>query len=267
MFQRLAGAALRRRRASPAMIFLAALALLSVALGAGRPRADPLAAQPAQEGQGYDAAVIEGFRKVAVASVADAVDKIAGRRGYLDHEIRPRISEKRVVGPAVTILEGPTRESVPPLHALDAIDESPEGSVLVIAVDGEPDVALWGGLMTAGAVANGLEGAILDGGVRDIEEITANYGFPIYSRSVSPGTSVGRFKTLASNVPVTIGGITIHPGDLIVAGVDGVIVVPRAHARAVLQMAQEIDKREAEQTETILKLRSLREGLKKYGRI
>jgi regulator of RNase E activity RraA len=267
MFLRSTGAAARNRRIYPALIVLGALALLLVALGTERPRAEPLAALPVQEGQGYDAAVIEGFRKVAIASVADAVDKIAGRGGYLSHEIRPRINEKRVVGPAVTILEGPTRESVGPLHALEAIDESPEGSVIVIAIDGQSDVAVWGGLMTAGAVANGLEGAILDGGLRDIEEITENYDFPIFARSVSPGTTVGRFKTLASNVPVTIGGITVNPADLIVAGVDGVIVVPKAHARAVLKMAQEIDEREAEQTQAILKLRSLREGLKKYGRI
>ena len=219
------------------------------------------------DGTGYDPTVVAGFRTVAIASVADAVDKIAGRRGYLDSEIRPRIVEKRIVGPAVTVLEGPASEAVPPQHALDAIDECPPGSVIVIAIAGEKNVAVWGGLMTAGAVANELEGAILDGGVRDIDEIRANYPLPIYARSVSPGTTVGRFKTLASQVPVTIGGITIEPGDLIVAGNDGIVAVPQAHARAVLKMAQEIDQREAEQTKAILELKSLREGLKKYGRI
>lgn len=244
------------------------VAVLWVGGGPERPRAQSAAVPvPVQQGEGYDAAVIAAFRQVAIASVADSVDKIAGKRGYLSHEIRPRINDRRIVGPAVTILEGPTQEKVGPLHALDAIDESPEGSVIVIAIDGEPDVAVWGGLMTTGAVANRLEGAILDGGLRDIEEIKTNYGFPIFARSISPGTTVGRFKTLAANVPVTIGGIPVNPGDLIVAGVDGVVAVPKAHARAVLKMSQEIDRREAEQAEAILKLRSLREGLKKYGRI
>lgn len=211
--------------------------------------------------------LIAGYREVATASVSDAVDKVAGRRGFLDHEIRPRINERKVVGPAVTVLEGPTDEILPPTHALAAIDESPAGSVLCIAIGGERNVAVWGGLMTAGAVANGHAGALLDGAVRDIAEIRRDYDFPVYARSVCPATTVGRFKTLASNVPVEIGGVTIHPGDLVVADVDGAVVVPRAHAEAVLAMAQEIDRRELEQARLIIQAKSLREGLARYNRI
>lgn len=68
--------------------------------------------------------LIAGFRTVAIASIADSVDKVAGRRGYLDHEIRPRINDRRVVGPAVTVLEGPQPNAGPPQHALDLIDAS-----------------------------------------------------------------------------------------------------------------------------------------------
>ncbi len=73
--------------------------------------------------------LIHAFSQVATASVADAVDKITSRRGYMDSTIKPRINDRKVVGPAVTILEGPTSEFLPPQHALDAIDESPAGSV------------------------------------------------------------------------------------------------------------------------------------------
>ena len=211
--------------------------------------------------------LVNGFAAVATASVADAVDKICGKRGYMDHEIKPRINEKRVVGPAVTVLEGPTDEFVPPQHALDLIDESDPGSVMVIAIGGEADVAVWGGLMTAGAFANGLAGAVLDGGVRDIAEIRRDYDFPVLARAVSPGTTLGRHKTIASNVTVTCGGIEVNPGDIIVADIDGVVVVPRASAEAVLVMSQEIDKRELEQARLIVELKSLRGGLAKYGRI
>ena len=214
-----------------------------------------------------DKATIKGFIAVATASVADAVDKIAGKRGYMDHTIKPRINEKKVVGPAVTILEAPTDEFLPPQHALDAIDESPEGSVIVISIGGEADVAVWGGLMTAGAVANGHAGAILDGGVRDLTEIRRDYDFPVFARSVSPGTTLGRFRTLDSNVPVMVGDILVHPGDIIVADIDGVVVVPKEHAAAVLEMAREIDEREAEQAKLIIEAKSLRDGLAKYGRI
>ena len=212
--------------------------------------------------------LIEAFSKVAIASVADAVDKVCGKRGYVDSSIKPRINDKRICGPAATVLEAATDEVLPPQHALDLIDEAAPGSVIVISIaGGESEVAVWGGLMTAGAVANGHAGALLDGGVRDLVEIRRDYGFPVYARSVSPGTTVGRFRTVASQVPVSVGGVVIHPGDIVVGDVDGVVIVPRAQAEAVLAMAQEIDARELEQAKLIIAEKSLRKGLAKYGRI
>ena len=212
--------------------------------------------------------LIAGFQTVAVASVADAVDKVCGKRGYMHSSIKPRINEKRVVGPAATVLEAATDEFLPPQHALDLIDEAPAGSVIVISIaGGESEVAVWGGLMTAGAFANGHAGAILDGGVRDIPEIRRDYDFPVFARSVSPGTTLGRYKTVASQVPVEVGGVIVHPGDLIVADIDGVVVVPRDKAAEVLALAREIDERELEQAKLIVAEKSLRKGLAKYGRI
>ncbi|NNU45345.1 RraA family protein [Ramlibacter montanisoli] len=212
--------------------------------------------------------LIAGFQTVAVASVADAVDKVCGKRGYMHSSIKPRINDKRVVGPAATVLEAATDEFLPPTHALDLIDEAPAGSVIVISIaGGESEVAVWGGLMTAGAYANGHAGAILDGGVRDIPEIRRDYDFPVFARSVSPGTTLGRYKTVASQVPVEVGGIIVHPGDLIVADIDGVVVVPKDKAAEVLAMAVEIDARELEQAKLIVAEKSLRKGLAKYGRI
>ena len=212
--------------------------------------------------------LIEGFSKVAIASVADAVDKVCGRRGYLSSHIKPRINEQRICGPAATVLETATDEFVPPQHALDLIDEAPRGSVIVIAIEGgQSDVAVWGGLMTAGAVANGHVGAVLDGGVRDLTEIRRDYDFPVYARDVSPGTTLGRYRTVASQVPVRVGDVVVHPGDIVVGDVDGVVIVPHAKAREVLAMSQEIDSRELEQAKLIMAERSLRKGLAKYGRI
>lgn len=215
----------------------------------------------------YASDVIDQFKTVSTASVADALEQVAGQRGYMHHAIKPRINDAKVVGPAVTVLEGPTDEKVPPQHALDLIDDSPEGSVMVIGIDGEADVAVWGGLMTAGAHVNGFAGAVLDGGVRDVTEIRRDYDFPVYARSVSPGTTVGRYRTLDANVPVTCGDVLVHPGDLVVADVDGVVVVPQAHVDAVLALALEIEQKEAEQARFIRETKSLRQGLAKYQRI
>jgi len=211
--------------------------------------------------------LIAGFRDVATASAADAVDKIAGRTGFLPAAFKPRINENKIVGPAVTVLEGPTDEFLPPQHALDAIDDADAGSIIVISTNGTTDVALWGGLMTAGAIANKHEAAILDGGLRDLVEIKRDFDFPVYSRCVSPGTTLGRIKTIASNVEVAMGDVIVHPGDIMVGDIDGIVCVPREHAEEILAMAKEIDEREAEQAKLILESGSLKEGLAKYGRI
>lgn len=211
--------------------------------------------------------LVAGFREVATASAADAVEKVAGKIGYLPASIKPRINEKKIVGPAVTVLEGPTEEFLPPQHALDVIDESEAGSIIVISTNGTTDVALWGGLMTAGAVANKHEAAVLDGGVRDLVEIKRDFDFPVFSRTVCPGTTIGHIKTIAANVEVAMGEVIVRPGDILIGDIDGVVCVPREHAKEVLEMSRDIDAREAEQARLIIESGSLREGLAKYGRI
>lgn len=217
----------------------------------------------------YSKQIIEGYRDIfSTASIADACDLLLGKTMYLPFDIKNRVNEKKIVGPAVTILEEATLEKMPPQHALDAIDESEEGSVIVISGDAALEtVAVWGGLMTAGAVANKHEGALLNGGMRDIAEIRRDYDFPVYSKTVSPGTTLGRFKTVAAQKPVQIGEALIRPGDLIVGDVDGVVCVPQEHVEAILRESQSIDSRELEQAKLIIQSGSLREGLAKYGRI
>jgi 4-hydroxy-4-methyl-2-oxoglutarate aldolase len=209
--------------------------------------------------------MINGLRNVTVASVADALWEW-GISGHLSHEIRP-ILPLKMVGPAVTVYEVPTTERLPPSHALELIDDAEPGSVIVIAIDGYKDAATWGGLMTTGAVANGLEGALLDGGVRDVEEIERDHRFPIFARSIHPAASVGRFKTVSANVPVEIDGVMIHPGDVIMGDRDGVVVIPVAKVEACLEKALEIEAREREQTRFIQETKSILKGLEKYQRI
>ena len=117
------------------------------------------------------------------------------------------------------------------------------------------------------AIANKREAAVLDGGLRDLVEIKRDFDFPVFSRCVSPGTTLGRIKTLASNVEVAMGDVIVRPGDIIVGDIDGIVCIPRDHAPEILAMAKEIDEREAEQAKLIIASGSLREGLAKYGRI
>jgi 4-hydroxy-4-methyl-2-oxoglutarate aldolase len=214
------------------------------------------------------AQLIEGFREVAIASVADAVDRVVKRPGFMTYEIKP-IFPARIAGPAVTVLERAALESRPPEHALQAIDEAPPGAVIVIGME-EPDsgrnVAQWGGLMTAGAAARGLGGAVLDGGARDVAEIR-EAGFPVFSRTVIPSSTVGRYVTVGLNLPVVCGGVLVRPGDLIVGGEDGVVVVPQDAAAEVLAEARAIDATEARMAQAIGRLRSIRKAVEEFARI
>jgi 4-hydroxy-4-methyl-2-oxoglutarate aldolase len=211
------------------------------------------------------AATIAAFRELASASAADAVEQL-GVRGYLSGGIR-QVLAGRLVGPAVTVQEVPSHEAEAPSHALQAIDESPAGSVICIAAGGA-DVAVWGGLMAAGAVVRGIAGAVLDARVRDVEEIRRDYPeFPIYARGSVAATTVGRYRTVSLNETVELGGVPVRPGDLIVADTDGVVCVPSAHIDTVLAAATEIEERERAQPELIRSTGSLRGGLEKYNRI
>lgn len=209
--------------------------------------------------------ILAGYRAMPTASVADAAEQF-GVRGYLSGAVRQIVSGQ-IVGPAVTVYEVPSDEMEPPHHALQAIDESEPGSVICIDAGGA-DVAVWGGLMAAGAVANGIGGAVLDAGVRDVEEIRRDYGsLPVYARGSVPATTLGRYRTVSLNEPVTIGEVTIRPGDLIVADSDGVVRVPAGQVEGILEAAIEIEEREKEQTRLIHEAGSLRAGLAKYNRV
>lgn len=213
----------------------------------------------------YSGEILGAFGNLATASVADAVEQVAAR-GYLSGGIRQVVAGK-IVGPAVTVHEVPCADPQPPTHALRAIDEADPGSVVCIDAGGA-DVAVWGGLMAAGAVTRGIAGAVLDGGVRDVEEIRRDYAnLPIYARCTVPATTVGRYCTVSMNEPVVVGGVTVRPGDLIVADTDGVVCVPARHVEAVLEAAREIEDREREQTRLIQESGSLRAGLAKYNRV
>ncbi len=212
--------------------------------------------------------LVEGFRLVEVASVADAMEQLYGQRGFMTHDMRPAFKTK-FAGPAVTVQmkkeehkEGPSASQ----GMLDAIDTAPAGSVYVIVMPDGQDVAGIGGLMTTAMKFRGLAGAVVDGGVRDLPQIH-RIQFPVYSRGVVPSTSINHYRFVASNVPVKCGGVTVNPNDIVTADEDGVAVVPRARAAEVLKKAQELDDTEHRMYPFIEKFRSIKEAVAKFGRI
>jgi regulator of RNase E activity RraA len=128
------------------------------------------------------------------------------------------------------------------------------------------DVAAIGGLMATVAKSRGMAGIITDAGVRDLAEIRS-LGLPVYARSIIPSTAVSRYTTVAKDVEVECAGVKVKPGDIIVAGEDGVVVVPGDRAAEVLKKSQEIDDRESKMVPFIKQFRSLTKAIEKFNRI
>lgn len=210
--------------------------------------------------------LIARLRNLAVATLSDGCDQIAGKRGYMDFDIKGRVNGRKIVGIAATVLEVPNAEQHKPELAFDVIDAAPPGAVICVASGGDANVAVWGEMMTAGAVARGHEAALVDGGTRDVELIRRNTNFPVYARSIVPSSSVGRLITIARDVAVEIGGVIVYPGDYIVGDEDGVVVIPAEHVHAIVTFAEEAEAIEAEMAKFIAEVGSMRAAIDKFGR-
>jgi regulator of RNase E activity RraA len=209
------------------------------------------------------------LRQVQSSSLSDAMDELIGRRGYMNHDMRP-VSKGRLAGRAKTVLYSPAVASpkatqLGGLYGVRAIDESGPGDVVVL-VTGDPNITGLGGLMATTAKARGLEGVVVDGAVRDLDQID-EAGLTVYARSVSPSTSVGRYVNLAKDVPVVCAGVLVHPGDYIVGDRDGVVCIPAQHIDAVLRRAVEIEATEAKMFPMIRKEKSLEKVINLFKRI
>ncbi len=149
---------------------------------------------------------------------------------------------------------------------LDAIDEAAPGSVYVMVLEDGADYAGIGGLMSTAMKFRGLAGAVVDGGIRDTPQLT-KLQFPVFSRSIVPSTTVNHYRFAGKDVSVTCGGVQVRPNDIVVADMDGVVVVPREHAEEILKKAQELDQSEHSMYPFIEKFRSIREAVAKFGRL
>lgn len=182
---------------------------------------------------------------LSTALVLDALDAHGLRRQALQCGIVPRTVDRVVVGRAKTLLWVDFAYDDPDTYALElaAVDSIAEGDVVVCATGGSNRSGIWGELLTTAAVQRGARGLVTDGAVRDIAQIRG-VGFPVFSSHVSGYDSFNRQKVVAYDVRVEIDGVTIEPGDLIVADCDGVAVIPSASAADVTRSALEKAARE-----------------------
>lgn len=158
---------------------------------------------------------------------------VAGRRGALSGRIAPLSPSMRFSGPAITVEVRPGDNLM--IHAAMAIAKPGD----VILVDGRGDLtsALMGEIMSQQCVALGVAGVVIDGAVRDCEAIR-ELGFPMYAAGLNPNGPT-KFVPGRLNHPISIGGVTVNPGDLVVGDADGVTVIERDKAEAMLPLAAE----------------------------
>lgn len=211
--------------------------------------------------QRADKATVEALSTFGSATVHEAM----GRVGLMLPYMRPIYTGATLCGAVVTVLLHPGDNWM--MHV--AAEQIQPGDVVVATVTAESTDGFFGDLLATSFRARGARGLVIDGGVRDIKELTAMQ-FPVFSKAVS---AKGTIKaTLGSvNIPVVCAGALVHPGDVIVADDDGVVVVPAAMAAATLAAAIEREANEAAKREKLasgvlgLDMYNMREALAKAG--
>lgn len=201
------------------------------------------------------------------AVVGDILDEMGFRHQFLPPEIRPLTREMFVVGRAMTVLEADVfeaRDEKRPFGLmLDALDDLKPNEVY-IAAGASPSYALWGEIMTAAAIARGAAGVVCDGMLRDTRGILAQ-DFPAFARGSYAQDQKGRGEVLDFRCRVEIEGVEVHPNDLVIGDVDGVVVVPQAAEREAFSRAIEKARREKTVLQDIRRGMLAKEAFKKYG--
>lgn len=180
--------------------------------------------------------LVAAMREQAATTVYEA----AGQQGAMDHSIRPVVPGMKLCGNALTVRCQAADNLT--LHAAIALAQP--GDVIVADVGACVEAGHWGEIVTVAAQVRGVAGVVINGGVRDVEPI-GRRNFPLFAPAISMKATVKSTPGLI-NHPIVCGGVTVNPGDLILADDDGVVVVARERVAAVLAAALAREEREAE---------------------
>jgi 4-hydroxy-4-methyl-2-oxoglutarate aldolase len=188
------------------------------------------------------ASIIDRLQALDTCAVSDALDRTGLPPSVVG--LRPISTSRAIAGRVVTVQLGPAEDAPPTRHLCTAaVDASGPGEVIVIANEGRVDCAGWGGLLSLAASLRGIEGVIIDGACRDVPE-AAELELPVFGRAPVAVTARGRVVEKTWNQPVTVLGITVRPGDLVIADASGVAFVPQSAEADVVAAAEQIAARE-----------------------
>jgi regulator of RNase E activity RraA len=205
-----------------------------------------------------------------VAVVCDVLDELGYREQAMHQRLRPLLPDRRncgFVGRASTVQWMPVEyvDTANPYGLeIEAIDALERGDVVVHSTDYAGTNAPWGELMSTAAQVKGVAGCICDSQIRDCVRII-EMGFPIYYTGIRPLDSQGRARVMAYDVPIRCGEVRVHPGDLVFADFDGIVVIPQRVEEETLRQAYEKVNKESMTRRELLQGRSLREVYDKYG--
>jgi regulator of RNase E activity RraA len=180
------------------------------------------------------------FAQLSTPTVSDALDRLGIAGQALG--IAPLDRSFRLVGRAWTLRYGPVGQDRGTVG--DYIDDLGPGDVVVLDNQGRLDATVWGDLLTIVAHRRQVAGTVIDGICRDVDR-SLTLGYPIFSRGNWMRTGKDRVRVEATQVPVSVGGIRVEPGDLLLGDGDGIVVVPAARADEVLETAERIEGAEA----------------------
>ncbi|WP_425396484.1 RraA family protein [Aeoliella sp.] len=193
-----------------------------------------------------EAEIVSRYESLYTGAVNDVLREMCLLNQALPPGIAPLRDEMVVAGFAFTIRSvcDPTIEGELATR-VEMLDKLTPNSVCVWNANGEDNASHWGGVMTRAAKKRGVRGAIIDGGIRDTRDIL-QLKFPVWTRYRTSNGALSRCKITGYQVPVLIGGVLIKPGDLVMADIDGALVVPRSRVEEVLLRAEQVERNEIE---------------------
>ena len=200
------------------------------------------------------------------AVVSDSMDQLGVRNQAMREHLRPLYAGCKVAGWARTIACSDVYHISEDPYGIEieAVDSLLPGEVAGVGTQSSVRNAPWGELLSTAARARGARGAIVDGLVRDVRKIE-ELGFPVFAAGIKPVDSMGRGMVTAYNVPVECGEVLVHPGDFVFADFDGVVVVPQAIVKEVLELASDKVRRENSSRAELMQGAYLRDVFAKYG--
>ena len=211
----------------------------------------------------FDGQYRSRFLKLSTTNLSDAMDKVGVRGAVIG--IRPMYDCPRIVGRAVTIKVTAAGMMKSKHHlGVQAIDSSEEGDIIVIDNRGDLNNNCWGEVLSMGAKMKGVSGVVVDGAARDID-MCKEFEFPVYARGTIPITARGRIMQESFKEVIRIGDVQVRPGDIVIADVNGVVVIPVEKLDEVLGAAEDIFTKEAAMVEDLKNGLSIIEVDHKYS--